>query len=87
MARLTQKQTDGSYTLVHEQQWPQALEKLAMLENLYEELLKNQQTLSAELEQLRLQGKKNSYQFRERMGKKLQNSDAISLLKAHGLNH
>ena len=86
MARLTKKREGGGYELCAPEKLSDAILKLAALEDLYDELTLSQQRLSKELEELRIAGKKNSYQFRERMGKKLQNSDAISLLKAHGLD-
>ena len=62
-----------------------AIEKLAALENLHEKLLLEQSEFSTKLEQLRQEGKKNSVQFRELMGKKLMNSHVLTLFELYGL--
>lgn len=62
-----------------------AADKLAAFEELYEKLAENQTLLSKKLEELRLQGKKNSVRFRELMGCKLTEQNLLSLFQLHGL--
>ena len=63
----------------------EAVERLAVFENMYEDLVRSQGEISEELERLRCGGKKNSYKFRELMGKKLTNSNILLILKSYGL--
>lgn len=69
--------TDGGYT-------GKAIDRLAALENLYEELEASIPQLSQKLEALRAQGKTNSCRFRETMGQKLLNNQVLSVLRASG---
>lgn len=62
-----------------------AIERLAAFEALAAGLRQEQERLSQELSELRLAGKQHSYQFRERMAKKLTNSSMLTLLEQHGL--
>lgn len=62
-----------------------AIERLAAFEDLYEEIMKRQQAYTEQMEQLRAQGKQNSHQFKEIMGKKLMNAHIISLFMAYGI--
>jgi hypothetical protein len=63
----------------------EAIGKLAVFENIYENLEVEQNKLSEDLEKLRIEGKTNSYKFKELMAKKLSNNFTISLFKAYGL--
>lgn len=63
----------------------EAIYKLAIFENIYENLEKEQIKLSEDLEKLRNEDKTNSYKFKELMAKKLSNGITISLFKANGL--
>lgn len=85
MERITEK-TDNGYAVGAEKIILGAdgytglpIEKLAALENLYEDLSAAQKQISKELEQLRQSGKTNSCKFRELMGKKLMNSHVLSV--------
>lgn len=87
MERYTEPSAQGIYHLAPAQVQLQdgritgpAVERLAAFENLYENLLRQQEEISQKLEVLRGQGKTNSYQFRELMGKKLMNSHTLSLI-------
>ena len=60
-------------------------EKWKKLEAAVDRLNQRQEEISRKLEQLRLEGKKNSYQFRELMGEKLNNSAVLSFLGRNGL--
>jgi hypothetical protein len=63
----------------------EAIYKLAIFENIYENLEKSQIRLSEELDKLRSENKTNTYKFKELMAKKLSNSFTISLFKSNGL--
>ena len=82
--RLTEKTAHGGYSvpLGREQE---AIQRLAVFENIHQQLADQQGEISAQLEQLRLEGKKNSVKFRELMGKKLANSIVLSTFQANGL--
>lgn len=94
MERLTQKGTgrEEKYILGEQEiaQKPYgytggAVDRLGVFEDVYEDLIAAQEHLSAQLEELRLQGKTKSYQFRELMGKKLVNSNILSLFRTYGI--
>lgn len=92
MARLTKFLDNGSYSVDNDKISQnengfsgEAINKLAKIENICERLPIEQIELSKELEKLRNEDKKNSYKFRELMGKKLVNTEIITLLKNNGL--
>ncbi|HZX46624.1 MAG TPA: hypothetical protein VFF83_05080 [Clostridia bacterium] len=93
MKRITRKTQNNGHYVVDEDKIKQvaggysgeAVERLAAFENMYENLIKGQSEISEELERLRREGKKNSYKFRELMGKKLINSNTLIILKNYGL--
>ena len=93
MIRITRKtQSDGHYVVDEDKikketggYSGEAIERLAAFENMYEDLIKGQSEISEELERLRREGKKSSYKFRELMGKKLVNSNTLTILKNYGL--
>ncbi len=92
MERLTRKNDEGSYVTgaaqisAEGEEWGgPAIRRLATFEELYEELLAEQERIGERLEQLRQADKKNSVQFKELLGKKLMNTNTISLFKAYGL--
>lgn len=57
-----------------------AAERLARLEELYEQLSKNQESLARELETLRLAGKTRTTKFQQLLAKKLTEKNMIVLL-------
>lgn len=73
MERLTQKTPDG----YRAEDLTAALDRLGRFEDFYESVLTGQESLSAELAALRDGGKQKSYEFRERMGKKLTNTEIL----------
>ncbi len=62
-----------------------AIDRLAKFEDIYEEILAEQEQMSPKLERMRIDGKTHSYQFKEMMGKKLMNAHLLTLFKSHGL--
>ena len=48
-------------------------------------VLEEQGRLGPKLEQMRIDGKTHSYQFKEMMGKKLMNAHLLALFKTHGI--
>lgn len=92
MERLTKAAGDNRYFVEGDKikqdpngYYGEAVERLAVFENMYEGLVRSQSEISKELERLRREGKKNSFKFRELMGKKLINSNTLILLKNYGL--
>lgn len=83
--RITQKNETGEYFLSDGRTVEQAVTRLGLYEDICEKLLRDQEEISARLEQLRTQGKKNSALFKEQMGRKLINSSILSLFQARGL--
>ncbi len=81
MDRLTRR-TVGGYAA---DDLPAALERLGRFEDFYESVRDSQGSLSAELAALRAAGKQKSYEFRERMGKKLTNTEILLRLEQFGL--
>lgn len=62
-----------------------AIEKLAVFETVFEELVQEQETLSQKLQEMRVAGKTSSYRYKEIMGQKLVNSSVISIFQRYGL--
>ena len=82
MERLT-RQVDGIYT--SEQDVQALLARLGRFEDLWEHVVMDQASLPGQLEELRAAGKTKSYQFRELMGRKLNNAYVMSLFQDFGL--
>lgn len=89
MERLTKKISNSYYVdeikKDHNGYYGEAITKLAQLENMVETLEKRQLELSKELEQLRLESKKKSYQFREAMSEKLLNTRTLTFIDRYEL--
>lgn len=64
----------------------EAIDRLAIFENMLEDLKASQIQISNELEKLRADGKEKSVRFKELMIKKLTNVNIIMLLKAYGID-
>ena len=62
-----------------------AARRLAVFEEMAQGVLDRQEALAAQLDRLRRENKTKTAQFRELLGKKLMNTQMISLLQAHGL--
>jgi ATP-dependent protease HslVU (ClpYQ) peptidase subunit len=62
-----------------------AINKLAVFENIYDDLISNQNEISKELEKLRNEDKTRTAKFRDLMARRLTNSYTISLFKAYEL--
>lgn len=63
----------------------EAIQKLAIFENLYEYLIDSQTSIPKELETLRNQGKSKTVTFKELLTQKLINDSTLMLLSRHGL--
>lgn len=81
MERLTKKTPEG-YTA---EDLSAALERLGRFEDFYESVRDGQGELSAQMAALRDAGKQKSYEFRERMTKKLANTEILLRLDQFGL--
>ena len=64
-----------------------AINRLALFENIYDDVFKSQIELHNELEKLRVEGKTKSLKFKELMIKKLTNTNAIILFESYGLKN
>lgn len=62
-----------------------AVNKLAMFENFYDDLVANQLKISNELEKLRTDGKTHTVKFKQLFAKKLENKNILILFKTYGL--
>ena len=84
MERYTRRGDQGWQ--VPEGQEQAALERLAGLEDAYEELQGALALLEAQMEPLRAAGKQKSARFRELMGERLLLRRLLELLERHGLS-
>ena len=84
MERYTRRGDQGWQ--VPEGQEQAALERLAGLEDAYEELQGALALLEAQMEPLRAAGKQKSSRFRELMGERLLLRRMLELLERHGLS-
>ncbi len=84
MERYTRRGDQGWQ--VPEGQEQAALERLAGLEDAYEELQSGLALLEAQMEPLRAAGKQKSARFRELMGERLLLRRMLELLERHGLS-
>lgn len=82
MERDTRRNAEGKYEITD---MAKAAESLAKFEDLYEYVMECEQTIPAELEKLRREGKEKSYRFKETMGNKLLNVSFISLMNRFGI--
>lgn len=64
----------------------EAIDRLAVFENMAEDLMASQTQISNELEKLRAEGKEKSVTFKELMIKKLTNVNMILLYKSYGID-
>ena len=83
MKRLTSKQ--GEKIVVVEENFQEALRRLAVFEDVYEELMESMAAIPAELESLKAAGKEKTVRYRELFGRKLMNSFIADLFKRHGI--
>ncbi len=61
-----------------------AIERLAKFEDILEAVLEEQGRLGPKLEQMRIDGKTHSYQFKEMVGEAM-NAHLLALFKTHGI--
>lgn len=93
MPRLTRAGIDGRGYMVDEDKVRhdgngcsgEAIDRLALFENVLDKVVKTQGDITAELDTLRKEGKRNTVRFRELLGKKLVNNEIMNLLELHGL--
>jgi len=82
MTRFTAK-SDGH--TVPAADLPQALRRLAALEDMLEELAARQTGIPAELARLKAAGKEKTVRYRELLGQKLLLNEMAALLERHGI--
>ncbi len=78
MERLIKKDKDGNNCA---DDINNVFDRLEKFENLFEFITEQQQSLPAELDNLRRSGETKSYRYREMFGHKLMNDSFITLLK------
>jgi len=83
MERYTEKAQDK--TVVREGRLEEALERLAVFEDMVEELEQDQVYITGQLEDLRSRGKEKTVQFRELLARKLVNGNMKLLLERYGI--
>lgn len=83
MERMTRRGESGRAVLTASP--GEAAERLALFEDVCEAIAAEYGALGEELDRLRAAGKEKSYQFREKMGRKLVDAQQLSLLRAKGL--
>lgn len=62
-----------------------AIDRLAAYENIYCDIMEQQEIISRKLAELRTQNKEKSVQFKELLIKKLNNANILSTFKAYGI--
>ena len=83
MTRFTVKR-EGHYT-VPEADLQQALQRLAALENMLEELAACQTDIPVELAKLKATGRDKTVRYKELLGQKLLLNEMLALLERHGV--
>ena len=83
MERLTVKSGDR-YT-VSPEDMEKAMERLARFEDLTEGLAREQEEIARTLEELRVQGKEKTVQFKELLARKLVNNNLRMAMERYGL--
>jgi hypothetical protein len=81
--RYTKKLNDKY--VIDNNNYEDAINKLAICEDIIDELLIKQEQISKELETLRREQQTKSYEFRDLLGHKLINSSLITIFKTHDL--
>jgi hypothetical protein len=84
MERLTKKSEQNTY-MIDASQLEKAVERLALFENIYENLIKSQNEIHKELEKLRSEDKTKTVKFKELMVKKLTNNNMIIQFNMYGI--
>ncbi len=83
MERYTERTQDK--TVVREGRLEEALERLAVFEDMFEGLERDQVYITRQLEELRSRGKEKTVQFRELLARKLVNGNMKLLLERYGI--
>jgi hypothetical protein len=63
----------------------EAVERLAVFENIYDSLILKQNEITIKLEGLRLEGKTNSVKFKQLLAEKITNNNILILFNTYGL--
>lgn len=64
----------------------EAIDRLARFEDAYDEVVADQERVTAELERLRREGRTKTVRFRELLGRKLTNTYLLVLWTKHGIS-
>jgi hypothetical protein len=93
MKRLTQAKTNHNDYMVEEKEIQpmengfsgNAILKLAQYENFHDDLMREQEKISLEMQKLRSDGKTRTVTFKQLLANKLANSQTLILLGSYGL--
>jgi len=83
MKRMTSR--IGDRVIVAESDIQEALRRLSVFVDVYEDLMKSVATIPMELENLKAAGKEKTVRYRELFGQKLMNNQFVALFKRHGI--
>jgi hypothetical protein len=83
LKRFTNKTDDGNY-YVSDENIINAINRLGLFENAYEDLINNQTQIPKDLQELRLQGKEKTVRYKETMAQKLINNHIITFFEKYG---
>jgi hypothetical protein len=84
MKRYTARNPDG-FIGVQDDSLQEALNLLASFEDAYEELIKSQELISAELEKMKLSGKVKAVCYKKLLAQRLYNLQIVALFARHGI--
>jgi len=84
MNRLTEKSKEGHYA-VPSDDMEQAIQRLGLYEDAFEDLMNNREQIPKDLESLRSQGKEKTVRYKETMAQKLINNHIVQFFEKHGL--
>ena len=86
MKRFTVKGGDGSYTITDSDR-EDAIIRLGLYEDAYEDLLDSIERIPIELEAMRTEGKEKTVRYKETVTQKLINNNIVSFFERHGLKN
>ena len=85
MNGMTVKSEDGVYT-VDDGVINDAIRRLGLYEDAYEDLLCSIEQIPGELEAMRMQGKEKTARYKETVAQKLINNNIVVFFERHGLS-
>ena len=80
------KQNEKDKYMIDENKTEEAIQKLAVFENMCENFKKDMEILPGRLEKLKTAGKEKTVAYRELVAQKLINTNILMFLKRHGID-